>query len=45
MIDLHKLSKDLLQIRNQEQFSKYLESYFGEIEEYFDKLNLKVEFK
>lgn len=41
MIDLHKLSKDLLQIRNQEQFSKYLESYFGEIEEYFDNLSLE----
>ena len=41
MFDFHKFSKDLLQIKNQEQFSKYLESYFSEIEEYFDNLSLE----
>jgi hypothetical protein len=41
MIDFSKLSKDILEIRNQEQFSKYLESYFSEIEQYFDNLSLE----
>lgn len=41
MIDFSKLSKDILEIREQEQFSKYLESYFSEIEQYFDNLSLE----
>ena len=41
MIDFSKLSKDILEIRDQEQFSKYLESYFSEIEQYFDNLSLE----
>ena len=41
MIDFSKLSKDVLEIREQEQFSKYLESYFSEIEQYFDNLSLE----